>query len=57
MADLLEAEETLYTQARAAADRDDPATAIPLLRKCAEAGTGEAAWLLAQLLEEAGVGA
>ena len=25
-----------------------------MLRKCAEAGTGEAAWLLAQLLEETG---
>jgi CBS domain-containing protein/TPR repeat protein len=54
IADLLEAEETLYAQARAAADRGDTATAIPLLRKCAEAGTGEAAWLLAQLLEETG---
>jgi CBS domain-containing protein len=54
IADLLEAEETLYVQARAAADRGDAAAAIPLLRKCAEAGTGEAAWLLAQLLEETG---
>ena len=54
IADLLDAEETLYTQARAAADRGDTATAIPLLRKCAEVGTGEAAWLLAQLLEETG---
>jgi len=54
MADLLEAEEALYAQARAAADRGDLATAIPLLRQCAEAGTGEAAWLLAQLLEETG---
>lgn len=54
LADLLEAEETLYTQARAAADRGDAAAAIPLLRTCAEAGTGEAAWLLAQLLEETG---
>ena len=54
IADLLDAEETLYAQARTAADRGDAATAIPLLRKCAEAGTGEAAWLLAQLLEEIG---
>ena len=54
IADLLDAEETLYAQARAAADRGDTATAMPLLRKCAEAGTGEAAWLLAQLLEETG---
>lgn len=54
IADLLEAEETLYDQARAAADRGDAAAAIPLMRKCAEVGTGEAAWLLAQLLEETG---
>ena len=27
---------------------------MPLLRQCAEAGTGEAAWLLAQLLEKTG---
>jgi CBS domain-containing protein len=54
IADLLGAEETLYDQARAAADRGDAAAAIPLLRKCAEAGTGEASWLLAQLLEETG---
>jgi thioredoxin-like negative regulator of GroEL len=54
MADLLDAEEALYAQARAAADRGDTATAIPLLRQCAEAGTGEAAWLLAQLLEDTG---
>jgi CBS domain-containing protein/tetratricopeptide (TPR) repeat protein len=54
IADLLGAEETLYDQARAAADRGDAAAAIPLLRKCAEVGTGEAAWLLAQLLEETG---
>jgi CBS domain-containing protein len=54
IADLLDAEETLHAQARAAADRGDSATSIPLLRKCAEAGTGEAAWLLAQLLEETG---
>jgi len=54
IADLLEAEETLYAQARAAADRGDTNTAVPLLRQCAEAGTGEAAWLLAQLLEDTG---
>jgi CBS domain-containing protein len=54
IADLLDAEETLYAQARAAADRGDTAAAIPLLRQCAEAGTGEAAWLLAQLLEDTG---
>lgn len=54
IADLLEAEETLYAQARAAADRGDTDAAVPLLRQCAEAGTGEAAWLLAQLLEKTG---
>ena len=54
IADLLDAEETLYAQARAAADRGDTDTAVPLLRQCAEAGTGEAAWLLAQLLEDLG---
>ena len=54
IADLLDAEETLYAQARAAANRGDTDTAVPLLRQCAEAGTGEAAWLLAQLLEDAG---
>jgi hypothetical protein len=26
--------------------RGDRDTAVPLLRRCAEAGTGEAAWLL-----------
>jgi tetratricopeptide (TPR) repeat protein len=50
----LDAEETLYARARAAADHGDTATAIPMLRQCAEVGTGEAAWLLAQLLQEAG---
>ena len=54
IADLLDAEETLYAQAVAAAERGDTDTAVPLLRQCAEAGTGEAAWLLAQLLEDAG---
>jgi CBS domain-containing protein len=54
IADLLDAEEALYSQACAAYDRGDAGTAVPLLRQCAEAGTGEAAWLLAQLLEETG---
>jgi CBS domain-containing protein len=54
IADLLEAEETLCAQARAAAGRGDTDTAVPLLRQCAEAGTGEAAWLLAELLEDIG---
>ena len=54
IADLLDAEETLYAQARAAADHGDTDTAVPLLRQCAEVCTGEAAWLLAQLLEDLG---
>lgn len=54
IADLLDAEETLYAQARAAAGRGDASAAVPLLRQCAEAGTGEAAWLLAQMLEDLG---
>ena len=54
IADLLDAEQALYAQAVAAASRGDTDTAVPLLRQCAETGTGEAAWLLAQLLEDAG---
>ena len=54
IADLLDAEETLYAQAVAANERGDTGTAVPLLRQCAEADIGEAAWLLAQLLEDTG---
>jgi CBS domain-containing protein len=54
IAALLDAEDILYAQAHAAAGRGDTGTAIALLRTCAEAGAGEAAWLLAQLLEETG---
>ena len=54
IADLLDAEETLYAQALAANERGDTGTAVPLLRQCAEADIGEAAWLLAQLLEDTG---
>lgn len=53
IADLLDDEENLYEQACAAAGSGDADTAVPLLRRCAEAGIGEAAWLLAQLLEDA----
>lgn len=52
--DLLDVEESRYDQALAAIDCGDRDTAVPLLRRCAEAGTGESAWLLAQLLEDAG---
>jgi hypothetical protein len=54
IADLLDADEALYAGARAALDVGDQYTALPLLRQCAEAGTGEAPWLLAQLLEAIG---
>lgn len=49
-----DAENALYSRAVAAADRGDAVVAVPMLRQCAEAGIGEAAWLLAQLLEDAG---
>jgi tetratricopeptide (TPR) repeat protein len=54
IADRFDADEALYSQAVAAADRGDADTAVPLLRRCAQAGLGEAAWLLAQLLEDTG---
>jgi len=52
--DLIEAEDALYDQAIAALDRGDHDQALPLLRRTAQAGIGEAAWLLAGLLEERG---
>jgi tetratricopeptide (TPR) repeat protein len=54
IADQFDADEALYSQAVAAADHGDADTAVPLLRRCAEVGTGEAAWLLARLLEDIG---
>lgn len=54
LADRLDAEERLYAEAVAAADRGDTRAALPLLRQCAEADIGEAAWRLAQLLEDTG---
>lgn len=54
IADLLDAEEALYADAIAAIKRGDQHTALPLLRQCAEAGTGEAHWLLGQLFEDLG---
>ena len=51
IAALLDAENTIYDQAVAALDRGDTATARPLLELAAEADVGEAAWLLASLLE------
>jgi hypothetical protein len=52
--DLLDVEESLYDQALAAIDCGDRDTAVPRLRRCAEAGTGESAWLLTQPPEDAG---
>jgi hypothetical protein len=54
IADVLGAEEYLYDQALAAVGRGDRDTAAALLHRCAETGAGESAWLLAQLLEDAG---
>lgn len=54
IADLIDAEDALYAQALAALDRGDQDAALPLLERAAEVGTGEAAWLLAGLLEERG---
>jgi hypothetical protein len=54
IADLLDAEGALYAQAQAAFKRGHQHTALPLLRQSADAGTGEAAWLLARLLEDLG---
>jgi tetratricopeptide (TPR) repeat protein len=54
IADRFEEEEALYALAAAAAARRDVATAVPAPRQCAKAGLGEAAWLLAQLLDNCG---
>ena len=54
IADLIKAEDANYAQAQAALDRSDHDTALPLLREAAKEGIGEAAWLLAGLLEQKG---
>jgi CBS domain-containing protein len=54
IADLADADDLIYGQANAAIDRGDHNAAIPLLRRCAAAGIGESAWLLATVLEELG---
>jgi CBS domain-containing protein/tetratricopeptide (TPR) repeat protein len=54
IADLIDAEDALYEEAVAAVKRGDQDRALPLLRRAAQAGIGEAAWLLAGLLEERG---
>ena len=54
IADLIKAEDANYAQAVAALDRSDHDAALPLLREAAKEGIGEAAWLLAGLLEQKG---
>jgi TPR repeat protein len=54
IAALIDAEDALYAQAVAALDRGDGDLAAVLLRQPAEAGIGEAAWLLGSVLEEKG---
>jgi hypothetical protein len=54
IAHLLDTEDAIYTQALSALGRGEQDTALPLLQQAAEAGIGEAAWLLARGLEEQG---
>ena len=52
IANLIDTEDAIYTQALSALGRGERDTALPLLQQAAEAGIGEAAWLLARGLEE-----
>jgi len=54
IANLIDTEDAIYTQALSALGRGEQDTALPLLQQAAEAGIGEAAWLLAGRLEEQG---
>jgi hypothetical protein len=54
IANLIDTEDAIYTQALSAIGRGEQNTALPLLQQAAEAGIGEAAWLLAGRLEEQG---
>jgi hypothetical protein len=54
IADLLDAEDELYVQARVALESGDDDSAEVLLRRAADAGLGEATSLLAGLLERQG---
>jgi hypothetical protein len=54
IAHLIDTEDAIYTQALSALGRSEHDTALPLLQRAAEAGIGEAAWLLAGQLEEQG---
>ena len=51
----MDTEDAIYTQALSALARGEQDTALPLLQQAAEAGIGEAAWLLAGRLEEQGL--
>ena len=54
IANLIDTEDAIYTQALSALGRGEQDTALPLLQQAAEAGIGEAAWSLARSLEEQG---
>ena len=54
IANLIDTEDAIYTQALSALGRGERDTALPLLQQAADAGIGEAAWLLAGRLEEQG---
>jgi tetratricopeptide (TPR) repeat protein len=54
LADLIDAEDARYEQALIALEEGDTADAEGLLRRAANAGIGEADYLLAQLLERRG---
>jgi hypothetical protein len=54
IANLIDTEDAIYTQALSALGRGEQDTALPLLQQAAETGIGEAAWLLAGWLEEQG---
>jgi tetratricopeptide (TPR) repeat protein len=54
LADLIDAEDARYEEAMMALERGDTAAAEGLLRRAANAGIGEADYLLARLLEQQG---
>ena len=54
IAHLIDTEDAIYTQALAALGHGEQDAALPLLQQAAEAGIGEAAWLLAGQLEKQG---
>jgi CBS domain-containing protein len=54
IAGLVDDDDLIYGEALAAVDRGDRDAAVRLLRRCADAGIGESAWLLATVLEDLG---